>query len=194
MNLSGPIPPQLALLQELQYLDLSNNKLTGCIWSDHDHTLFSLPLEELYLHNNNFTFSDPSVLIPLKRKLGPNFKADYCSAAYALYDHCWDFREAKTNPHNSREVVDECSNLRALIKGGATLTPSGLVLQGDGYVDIENWKWGATTSIEVLVYYSSFSPLASTVFCFNDDSSNEGLFMCDHNSDGVPRMYCYVDR
>jgi hypothetical protein len=55
---------------------------------------------------------------------------------------------------------------------GPTCSSSGITLDGvDDYVDVMDWEWGGTTSVEVLVKYDSFNS-GSRVFDFGGADSN----------------------
>ena len=94
----------------------------------------------------------------------------------------------------SWEVKDACSDLKATLKGGAKRTEEGLVLDGKkGYAKIDNWEWGGTTSVEVLVKYDSFDTQYGKVFYFGANSgSDDAISICNNNSRGKARIYWEV--
>ncbi|GMH70260.1 hypothetical protein TL16_g05365 [Triparma laevis f. inornata] len=102
-----------------------------------------------------------------------------------LSDHSWDFRLRELpNEAETDDVVDARSSLVARLRGTAVRTNSGLVLDGGqsclgfqengGYVDIDPWVWGGTTSIEIYVNYNSFN-LASRVLDFSNEGYDEAV-------------------
>ena len=75
-------------------------------------------------------------------------------------NHFWDFRTANC----AGGVVDSVSDsgLRAYPKGTAVCTKDGVQLDGtSGYVDIDDWTWGGTTSFEIYMKWTGTNPSTS---------------------------------
>ncbi|GMI22645.1 hypothetical protein TrCOL_g1248 [Triparma columacea] len=74
-------------------------------------------------------------------------------------------------------TVDETdgSSLKATAKNGATCSTEGMVFDGvNDWVDIDDWEWGGTTSIEVYVKYDSFNSY-SPVFDFSNGAQSDNV-------------------
>ena len=70
---------------------------------------------------------------------------------------------------------------------GATCSADGIVMDGNNdYVDIDDWEWGGTTSIEVYVKYDSFNSW-SRVFDFSSGTNSDNVFLANFGSSSTIR-------
>ncbi|GMH93639.1 hypothetical protein TL16_g12687 [Triparma laevis f. inornata] len=101
--------------------------------------------------------------------------SESCSSAYAdQFDHFWDFRGC-----SGSGIIDAVngSSLTATFQNGASCGNNGIKLDGNNdYVDIDDWKWGGTTSFEVYVKYDSFNS-NSRVFDFGSGAPNNNVYL-----------------
>ena len=86
-------------------------------------------------------------------------------------DHGWDFRGCS----DASPTVDFMGGaLKAMAVYGALCSPDGMVFNSTthGFVDIDDWFWGGTTSFEMYVRMddltTGFGPIDSRVFEFSD--------------------------
>ncbi|GMH71215.1 hypothetical protein TL16_g05594 [Triparma laevis f. inornata] len=101
--------------------------------------------------------------------------------------HFWDFRSC-----SGSYAVDnvEGGSLKATYHGGASCGMEGISLDGnDDYVDIDNWEWGGTTSIEVYIKYDSFKKW-SRVFSSSNGQSSDNVMIT--NYEDASTIYCNV--
>ena len=83
--------------------------------------------------------------------------------------HFWDFRGCTTGETVTDRIAGD---LVATPKNGATCSADGIVFDGsDDYVDIGDWEWGGTTSIEVYVKYDNTAD-TSRVFDFGNEEDD----------------------
>ncbi|GMH73473.1 hypothetical protein TrST_g4716 [Triparma strigata] len=94
--------------------------------------------------------------------------------------HVWNFLGCS----DGTPVVDgtEGSSLKATAKNGAKCTAEGIEYDGvDAYVDIDDWEWGGTTSIEVYVKYDSFNDY-SRVFDFSNGEYSDNVNLANQGT------------
>ena len=105
-----------------------------------------------------------------------SFTTGATSDTVCVHDaHSWNFMGCS----DDSPVVDETvgSALAATAFNGASCSAGGMVFDGvDDYVDLEDWEWGGTMSIEVYVKYDSFNSY-SRVFDFSSGSPSNNVFL-----------------
>ncbi|GMH79533.1 hypothetical protein TL16_g08176 [Triparma laevis f. inornata] len=89
--------------------------------------------------------------------------------------HFWDFRGC-TDKGNISDSIG--SSLVATPKNGPICGPGGITLDGnDDYIAITDWRWGGTTTIEVLFKYNNDLQQNSRVFDFGNGENNDNVFL-----------------
>ncbi|GMH85871.1 hypothetical protein TL16_g10365 [Triparma laevis f. inornata] len=116
------------------------------------------------------------------------------SVEFMEFDHSWDFRLGmKGNSANAIEVKDECSGLVAKLGGGAKIAKGGVELDGKtSFVNIDRWRWGGATSIEVMVKGEKLKERDfARIFDFRNEDNTEEVSMYNWNNeeaDNQPRI------
>ncbi|GMI03344.1 hypothetical protein TrLO_g13981 [Triparma laevis f. longispina] len=113
----------------------------------------------------------------LKLWHGVEFQQSDVTALYAPHNtahHFWDFRGC----NNGASITDSIAGyLSAAPRNGPTCSPSGITIaDSDDYLDIIDWEWGGTTSIEVLVRYDSFNSYGR-IFDFGNGAGNDDVML-----------------
>ncbi|GMH92953.1 hypothetical protein TL16_g12498 [Triparma laevis f. inornata] len=95
-------------------------------------------------------------------------------------NHVWDFRECTTGS----PVQDSIGgSLAANPMNGPICSSDGIELDGlDDYVDIEDWEWGGTTSIESYIKFNTVQD--SNIFDFSSGDEGWSLAINVNPSDG----------
>ncbi|GMI02508.1 hypothetical protein TrLO_g61 [Triparma laevis f. longispina] len=95
-------------------------------------------------------------------------------APYNTAHHFWDFRGCTTGSPVTDSIAKD---LVATPKNGAACKPDGISLDGNNdHVDIDDWEWGDSTSIEVYIKYDAFNS-NSPVFDFGKGQENDNVFL-----------------
>ena len=101
-------------------------------------------------------------------------------AAIPLWSHFWDFR-------GSSEIKDDSSDSKIRLHG-VQRTPSGLFFNGvNQYAELDSWKWGNTTSIEVFLAFDKDAAWTKTqtVFDFNHPCHRSNTVHLSRNQQGA---------
>ncbi|GMH83966.1 hypothetical protein TrST_g13124 [Triparma strigata] len=111
-----------------------------------------------------------------------SFTSGATSDSVCVHDstHEWNFMGCS----DESPTVDETdgSSLKATAKNGATCSTEGMVFDGvNDWVDIDDWEWGGTTSIEVYVKYDSFN-YYSRVFDFSNGANSDNVNLHNNGS------------
>ncbi|GMH78125.1 hypothetical protein TL16_g07679 [Triparma laevis f. inornata] len=144
----------------------------------------------------------PTAAAPAAAKPKPKAKSggdqNWGPAGCPVCTHSFDFRlgEGRYNKNtpDSKEVKDKCSDLYARLHGDAKLIDTGMFLGGAGYAEIDQFAFGGTTSIEVMVRYEDFDEERMRVFEFGNDDGNDRVWLYNANNNGVPRIGWRVER
>ncbi|GMH76490.1 hypothetical protein TrLO_g8186 [Triparma laevis f. longispina] len=93
--------------------------------------------------------------------------------------HFWDFRGCTTGGTVTDSIAGD---LVATPLNGPVCGADGLRFDGNNdYVDLDDWEWGGTTSIEVYVKYDSFNS-ASRVFDFGSGADSDNVLLCNYGT------------
>ncbi|GMH80857.1 hypothetical protein TrST_g10650 [Triparma strigata] len=102
--------------------------------------------------------------------------------------HFWDFRGCTTGGSVTDSIAGD---LVATPVNGPVCGADGLRLDGnDDYVDINDWTWGGTTSIEVYVKYDSFNSY-SHVLDFGSGDSSDNVVLNNYGTTSTIGWYVY---
>ena len=94
-------------------------------------------------------------------------------------DHAWVFRGCGANSI----VNEESTKMTGRLVGNVSCSPDGLRFYGDGgYADLGSWKWGGSTTIEVVVKFHSFQQEHSRLFSFESSEASHQVFL---NHEGI---------
>jgi hypothetical protein len=95
----------------------------------------------------------------------------------ATAGHGWDFRGCI----DGEAVVDggAGSELKATLMNGAQCTAEGVAFDGvDDYVDLDDWEWGGTLTIEAYVKYTSFN-FYGRVLDFSNGAGFDNVYLAN---------------
>ena len=85
----------------------------------------------------------------------------------------WDFRGCT----DGVPTEDKFSPLRATAKYGARCSSEGMIFNGHGWVDIDDWEWGGTTSIEVYFKYNKILKRNRMLFDFSTGMNSNNVYL-----------------
>ncbi|GMH75621.1 hypothetical protein TL16_g06821 [Triparma laevis f. inornata] len=112
-------------------------------------------------------------------------------APYNIAHHFWDFRGCTTGSSVTDSIAGDLvatpmnGDLHAVGLNGPQCFADGITLDGiDDYVEIDNWEWGDTTTIEAYVKYDSFNKYSRVLDFSNGEASNNVMLM-NHNIDST---------
>eukprot|EP00520_Triparma_pacifica_P008937 CAMPEP_0118666010 /NCGR_PEP_ID=MMETSP0785-20121206/18966_1 /TAXON_ID=91992 /ORGANISM="Bolidomonas pacifica, Strain CCMP 1866" /LENGTH=4927 /DNA_ID=CAMNT_0006560251 /DNA_START=40 /DNA_END=14819 /DNA_ORIENTATION=- len=142
--------------------------------------------------NSLYNFFDGTVAY-LKMWHGIELTASDVTSLYAPHNnahHIWDFRDCTTGaPVADRTAGD----LMATPINGPTCSADGIQFDGvDDYVDIDDWEWGGSLSIELYVKYNSFKTL-SPILDFGSGQNIDSLILGNLESSSTVSLEVFQD-